>query len=57
MAYGYKAIARAYALSGQRADCEKYLTLAQEAGERIQDPEDREIFLGDFTGGPWYGMR
>ena len=57
IAYGYEAMARAYALLGQRADCEKYLTLAQEAGERIQDPEDQEIFLGDFTGGPWYGMR
>jgi hypothetical protein len=57
IAYGYEAMARAYALSGQREDCEKYLALAQEAGERIQDSEDREIFLGDFTGGPWHGLR
>ncbi len=57
IAYGYEAMARAYALLGQREDYEKCLTLAQEAGERIQDPEDREIFFGDFTGGPWYGLR
>jgi hypothetical protein len=33
--------------------------LAQEAGDKIQniEPEDREIFFGDFVAGPWYGMK
>jgi len=55
--YGYEAIARAYALAGHKAEYETYVQLAQEAGEHIQDEEDREIFFGDFQRGPWYGMR
>jgi hypothetical protein len=57
VAYGYEAMARAFAVTGQQAECSKYLQLAQEAGEKIANDEDRAIFSGDFTGGPWYGMR
>ena len=31
--------------------------MADEAGAAIKDEEDREIFLGDFNGGEWYGVR
>jgi hypothetical protein len=57
IAYGYEAMARAYALTRQKAEYEKYVQLAREAGEHIQDEEDCEIFFGDFQRGPWYGMR
>ncbi|HEY6408477.1 MAG TPA: hypothetical protein VIY29_13505 [Ktedonobacteraceae bacterium] len=57
IAYGYEAMARAYALLGRKEDCEAYLKQAQEAGEHIQDKEDREIFFGDFVADPWCGMR
>ena len=32
---------------------------AREASEQIQnvEPEDKEIFSGDFESGPWYGMK
>jgi hypothetical protein len=57
IAYGYEAMARAYAVLGQKAACEAYWKRAQEAGEHIHDQEDREIFFGDFTKGPWYDMQ
>ncbi len=57
IAYGYEAMARAYALTGQKAEYQKYVQLAQQAGDRIQDEEDSEIFFGDFQRGPWYGLR
>lgn len=56
IAYGYEAMARAYALLKQKENCAAYLKQAQEAGENIQDAEDREIFLGDVNAGPWWGM-
>jgi hypothetical protein len=59
IAYAYEAMARAFAASGQKANCEKYLALAREAGENIQniEPEDKDIFFGDFEAGPWFGMK
>ena len=55
-AYGYEGIARAKALGGDRAQAKKYFDLAQAAGEKIQDAEDKEIFTGDLAGGEWYGL-
>lgn len=59
IAYAYEAMARAFAALGQKADSQKYLALAQEAGEHIQniEPEDKDIFFGDFEAGPWFGMK
>jgi tetratricopeptide (TPR) repeat protein len=59
LAYAYEAMARAYAALGQKSEGIQYLQLAREAGEQIQniEPEDREIFFGDFESGPWYGMK
>jgi hypothetical protein len=55
-AYAYEGIARADALAGARDRAEKYYALARQAGDEIDDDEDRGIFLGDFNGGDWYGL-
>jgi tetratricopeptide (TPR) repeat protein len=57
LAYAYEAMARAYAVSGDKEKLEKYFSLAREAGERIAEEEDKKIFTGDLEAGPWYGMR
>jgi hypothetical protein len=44
-AYAYECMARAQALAGNQTEA------------AIKDGEDREIFLGDFNSGDWYGVR
>lgn len=56
-AYAFEALARAYAAGGQHEDAQFFLKKAEEAGLKIQDEEDRNIFLSDFNGGNWYGVR
>jgi len=48
IAFAYEAVARAYAVAGQRADCEKYLQLAAQAGEQIKAKEDRDYFFSEL---------
>ena len=57
IAYAYEGLARSYALSGKHREAETYYRLAQEAGENIQDAEDRSIFSGDLQGGDWFGLK
>ena len=57
LAYAYEAMARAYAVNRKRSECQKYVKLAIEAGEKIKAEEDRKIFFSDFEKGPWYGMK
>jgi hypothetical protein len=57
IAYAYLAMARANAILGNQPDAQKYLTLAEVAGETIADQEDRLIFTDDLVGGNWYGLR
>lgn len=56
LAYSYEAVARAYALKGDKTETEKYIKLAKETGEKIEGEEDREIFLDDLSAEPWNGM-
>lgn len=56
IAYGYEGIARAKALAGEREEAAKYREMAHSAGEAINDSEDKEIFMGDLIGGPWFGL-
>ena len=56
-AYAYEGLARAHALAGNRKEALEYIQLAQESGEAIRDEQDKAIFLGDFGGGDWYGLR
>jgi hypothetical protein len=48
LAYAYESLARAYAVEGRRAEATRYLRLAEEAGEEIVNPADREIFFSDL---------
>jgi hypothetical protein len=57
IAYGYETMARAKAAVGEKEAAESFLAKAEAAGAAIGDVEDKEIFMGDFNGGPWYGLR
>jgi tetratricopeptide (TPR) repeat protein len=56
-AFAYEAIARAYAVNGQKAEALRFIEKAQKAGETIQEPADRESFFADFNGGDWHGVK
>jgi hypothetical protein len=57
IAYAYEGLARAHALSGKLKEAMEYYRLAQQAGDNIQDAEDKSIFLGDMQGGDWFGLK
>lgn len=56
-AYVYEAIARGYALQGERDDAVRFIAKAQAAGEAIKDDSARETFFADFNNGEWNGMK
>ena len=56
-AFAYECMARAQSLAGNQTEADKYIAQADKAGAAIEDDEDREIFLSDFNGGEWYGMK
>lgn len=57
IAYAFEGMARAQAMLGDHKLAEEFLMLAEQAGKAIADEEDRSIFMGDFDGGPWFGLR
>ena len=50
-AYALEALGRAAALCGWPEEAERYSALAEQAGNAIQNDEDRQIFFGDFRKG------
>jgi hypothetical protein len=56
-AYAYEALARAYALSDNVDKAMYYIRHAEVEGQAIAGEEDRKIFLLDFNGGNWYGLK
>jgi hypothetical protein len=56
LAYAFEGMARTLALLGDRAAAQQTDAQARQAGDRIADAEDRQIFDGDFAGGKWYGI-
>jgi hypothetical protein len=48
IAFAYEAIARALSITRDVAECEKYLLLAKEAGERIAKKEDKDYFFSEL---------
>lgn len=56
-AFAYEAIARAYAIKGDKKEAGKFIEMAQKAGEEIKEKEDRDIFFSEFNGGNWNGMK
>jgi hypothetical protein len=57
LAYAYEGMARASASAGNKSDSEKYIKLAKEAGEKIKNKEDKDLFMSDFAAGPWYNVK
>ena len=57
LAYAQEALARAYAQSGDQEKALKHWNRAAKLGERIEDPEDKKIFIEDFQSGSWYNLR
>ena len=47
-AFGYEAVARAAKLTGDKIKADKYLTLAQEAGVKIEEPDDQQYFFSEL---------
>jgi hypothetical protein len=54
LAYAYEALARALALAGSRDECQKYIALAREAGDKIEEKDDKDLFFGDLETVPGY---
>lgn len=57
MAYNYEALARANALASNKDEFEKYCKLAEEAGEKIVNKEDKKWFDQDLQAEPWFGIK
>lgn len=57
IAYAFEGLARAHAMIGDHKMAEEFLTLAEQAGSAIVNEEDKSIFMSDFDGGNWYGLR
>ncbi|MFW5714026.1 MAG: hypothetical protein ACOCYU_05085 [Brevefilum sp.] len=49
LAFAYEAMARAVDLAGDEVKRAKYITLAEEAGSKIGDPEDRQYFFSELA--------
>jgi hypothetical protein len=47
IAFAYEALARAYAVTESKAQCEENLRLARKAGMQIKKEEDRNYFLSE----------
>ncbi len=56
-AFAYEAIARAYAVNGEKTEALRFIEKAQKAGETIQEQADREAFFADLNGGEWNGVK
>jgi tetratricopeptide (TPR) repeat protein len=56
IAYGFEAMARTYALLGDEMQAQEYYDMALRVGQGIKDPEDKRIFMDDFSKGEWFGV-
>ena len=48
IAFAYEAMARAYAVGGNKEECEKNTELARKAAEQIKKKEDKDYFLSEL---------
>ena len=55
LAYADEVIARALACNGNFEECKKNFESAKEKGDKIDNMEEKEIFIGDLNSEPWYG--
>lgn len=54
--YAHEAMARALALNGDREKARGYKARAAAAAEKVADPEDKNIVMGDLQSGPWFDV-
>jgi hypothetical protein len=57
IAFAHECMARAHALSGNVIEAKLYLKSAQQAGEEIEEKEERELFFTELNGGDWNDVR
>ena len=57
VAYANEAMARSYAIAGDKENFEMYHALAVEAGEKQTDKHDKDYWDKDFANEPWNGMK
>ncbi|GHU76312.1 hypothetical protein AGMMS49992_21760 [Clostridia bacterium] len=49
LAFGYEAVARAYAVLGDAANAREHIRSASEAAQNVADPGDRKYVLGEIA--------
>ena len=54
LAFAYEALARASAVAGKMNDCRRYIAEAKEAGEKIEEKEDKNLLLSELKTAPGY---
>ncbi len=57
ISYMYMQLARSLALNGKTVEAGKMLKECLESIDKIVDPEDKKIVIGDLNSGPWYGLK
>lgn len=57
LAYAYECSARAYAVAGDKDKFDEFFKKAQEAGEKIENADDKKLFFSDLNSEPWNGMK
>ena len=57
IAYAYEGLARVHALSRNQKEAREFFERARQAGDMIEDGEDKTIFIGDINGGDWFGIK
>jgi hypothetical protein len=48
IAFAYEAMARAYAVAGNKSECENYIQLANKAGEQIREKGDKDYLFSEL---------
>ena len=56
IAFAFEAMARTYAMIGDMMNGKEYYDLARRVGQALKDPQDKQIFMGDFSHGEWFGV-
>ena len=56
-AYAYEALARAHAITGSGREAQRFIRLAENAGDNISDKESKTIFMADLSSGEWVGLQ
>lgn len=54
--YALEALARAFALQGDKEQAEHYYNHAFTLGESIASEDDRNLFMNDLQCAPWFGV-